>query len=219
MLPGINEDIVRGSRTYHLQTEDRGERNPEVISVLFLGGAVLTTDRVSYEKLLDHPDWVRGVKKLMIRTHRDVLRRILGGEFDEVEIARRTMTEAEPLVLDVGREPDQSVDVAQALALAGGDGAADSLHPGSPPADDLVAAPQTADAMAAQDNPDNEPTHFGRATIAETVDVIPELADAWGGDEEWPATGFGAEAISERSFDLVVALQLKALEDAGQLGQ
>ena len=219
MLPGINEDIVRGSRTYHLQTEDRGERNPEVISVLFLGGAVLTTERVGYEEILDHPDRVRGVKKLMIRQHRDVLRRILEGEFDEVEIARRTMTEAEPLVLEAGSVPDLDVEAAEAVRLAEADEAAgpgedETVIPGSPTAEDLVAARETAVAMVAADEGGDEAV---AAAAEETVDVIPELADAIGGDEEWPATGFGAEVISERPFDLIVALHLQAMEDAGRV--
>ncbi len=224
MLPGINEDIVRGSRTYHLQTEDRGERNPEVISVLFLGGAVLTTERRSYNELLEHPDRVRGVKKLMIRQHRDVLRRILEGEFDAVEIARRSMTEAEPLVLDSGSVPDLDVEAAEAVALADAQAAAEAateadaeetVVPGSQTAEDLVAARETAVAMVAADAEDADVD----ADAEETFDGIPELPDPWSGDEEWPATGFGAEVITERTFDLVVAQQLKAMEDAGQLGR
>lgn len=217
VLPGINEDIVRGSRTYHLQTEDRGERNPEVISVLFLGGAVLTTERVSYTELLEHPDRVRGVKRLMIRQHRDVLRRILEGEFDEIEIARRSMTEAEPLVLDSGSVPDLDAQAAAAVHLADADHD-ETVVPGSPTAHDLVAARDSAVAMtAADDEPGAAAAATADSAAEVTFDGIPELADAWGGDEEWPATGFGAEVITERPFALVVALHLQAMEDAGHL--
>jgi hypothetical protein len=149
MLPGINEDIPRGNRTYHLQTEDRGERNPAIVSVLFLEGAVLATERASYEDLVGTKDLIRECSKMMIRQHRDVLRRVLDGEFDDASAEPRVMTEMDS-ILDAVTAPELGIVDDPPLPPAHeGDGATPTLEP--PPAPEGVVVELEA---AAEEEPE-----------------------------------------------------------------
>ena len=205
MIPGINEDIVRGNRTYHIQTEDRGERNPEIVSVLFLGGAVLTSDRVSYEDVLGSRDQVREVKKAMIRQHRGVLRRILSGEFDETSVERRTIAEAEPLLeLDASTVPlldpadlvpvdiPAAPELPRTLQLDANDLA--------PPADDRRASPGDVDLELDYSDTD-EPQRTATGPLFDD------------GATDAPV-GFCADIITDRPFDVLVVLALAEAERA-----
>lgn len=47
MVKGLNSDIVSGNRSYHVQTEDWGPKNPFLVSRIFLNGAVVKTFKSS----------------------------------------------------------------------------------------------------------------------------------------------------------------------------
>lgn len=52
VLKGFNSDVEFDGRTYHVQTEDWGQRNPFLVSRVFLHGAVLRTLKTSYTDVL-----------------------------------------------------------------------------------------------------------------------------------------------------------------------
>ena len=191
-VPGINEDIVRGNRTYHLQTEERGERNPLVVSVLFLEGAVLATERTSYEKLLGLASCRRELKKLMIRQHRGVVLRVIEGEFDGKEVQSRSLSDVEPLLFEVVTEPRLDATEARTPTPA-------VLTP--MPCEPVYAVPTPV--------PDGaEAAISGVVLIDEppTAEVVtPGVRDE----------GFCGDVLTSRPFDLVVALQLVELERVG----
>ncbi len=192
VAPGINEDIVRGNRTYHLQTEERGANNPFVVSVLFLEGAVLATERTSYADLLDRPDGRREVKKLMVRQHRAVVLRVIEGEFDGMEVERRSLPVGEPL-LEIVTEP----------SLAASEGRTPTPAAITPlPSEPIFAVPTPV--------PDAATT--GVVIDRPPLPAVPEAAEA---PEPAAATGFCAGVITNRPFDLLVVLQLQELERAG----
>ncbi len=83
MLPGFNHNVRHGGKTYHLQTEDLGSSTAAVVTHLFCGGNVVATARSEYRALLAEPDLPRRVRVLMEEQHKQVLRQLVGGAYDE----------------------------------------------------------------------------------------------------------------------------------------
>jgi hypothetical protein len=49
---GFNSDVVVNGLSYHIQTEDWGRANPFLVSRVFCNGAVVTSVKTSYAKVL-----------------------------------------------------------------------------------------------------------------------------------------------------------------------
>jgi hypothetical protein len=83
MITGFNTDVDYDGRTFHVQTEDKGQANPVIESLVYTGGEIVTTRRASYAELL------RGgavpeaeVQKRMESQHQALIREIVSGRFD-----------------------------------------------------------------------------------------------------------------------------------------
>jgi hypothetical protein len=88
LLPGFNHNVRHAGKLFHVQTEDSGAGNPHVTTHLFLGGNVLASKRTSYEDDLGRSDLAQHVRKLMEAQHKDMLRQVVRGAFDEPATAR-----------------------------------------------------------------------------------------------------------------------------------
>ncbi len=84
MLPGFNHNVRHGGKTYHVQTEDLGTSNPVVVTHLFCGGNVVAASRADYRDALGAPDVTARVRSLMQEQHKQMLRRLVSGAYDEV---------------------------------------------------------------------------------------------------------------------------------------
>jgi len=82
MEPGFNENVIHNGVLYHVQTEDGGERNPVVTTILFKDGAIIATERSDYSGELQSGDRARRVKKIMREQHSDVTRNLQEGRYD-----------------------------------------------------------------------------------------------------------------------------------------
>jgi hypothetical protein len=49
MIFGFNTDVQGVDGVYHVQTEDRGQRNPVVESIIYVGGKILSKKRTPYD--------------------------------------------------------------------------------------------------------------------------------------------------------------------------
>lgn len=49
MIFGFNTDVAVDDTVYHVQTEDRGVRNPVIESVVYMGGKIVGRRRTSYD--------------------------------------------------------------------------------------------------------------------------------------------------------------------------
>jgi hypothetical protein len=74
MLSGINTDIEHGGKTYHVQTEDGGEQNPVIVTHLFAGGAILSSQRVSYADVIKSGPNPDAVRELMKQQHQTMIK-------------------------------------------------------------------------------------------------------------------------------------------------
>jgi len=82
MVFGFNHNFRYKGGVYHVQTEDGGEKNPQVVTLLYHGGTILASTKTSYADQLGVDQLEKQVEELMKRQHRDMLRRLKEGEFD-----------------------------------------------------------------------------------------------------------------------------------------
>ena len=82
MLSGFNHNLKYKGRIYHIQTEDGGRDNPQIITHAFLGGVILDTVRGSYKDLLEKPEWQDALLARMKAQHLEEIRKLFSGAFD-----------------------------------------------------------------------------------------------------------------------------------------
>lgn len=82
MLSGFNHNIKHKGKTYHIQTEDGGKDNPQIVTHAFLGGIILDTVRQPYDDLLPKPDWQDALRDRMKAQHLEEIRKLFSGAFD-----------------------------------------------------------------------------------------------------------------------------------------
>jgi hypothetical protein len=83
MITGFNTDVDYLGRVYHVQTEDKGLKNPLVESLIYCGGEIITSRRTSYEELTSHTDFCEEqVLGRMEAQHDKLIRDIRNGEYD-----------------------------------------------------------------------------------------------------------------------------------------
>jgi hypothetical protein len=88
MILGQNANVRHGGRTFHVQTEDSGRAHPHVITHLYYEGTILASERRDYAELVDAPDLVARVRRLMEEQHAAMVERLREGEFDAAIAAR-----------------------------------------------------------------------------------------------------------------------------------
>lgn len=82
MITGFNTDVKHKSRVFHIQTEDKGEGNPYVESLVYVGGEILATKRTSYAEVVQNGRDDHAVQDLMEQQHRTMIAAIQRGRFD-----------------------------------------------------------------------------------------------------------------------------------------
>ena len=83
MITGYNTDVRHGSRTFHVQTEDKGLANPKIETLIYVGGEILDSYRSSYEDLQAGATLIEpAVQTRMDEQHRAVIRDIKNGKYD-----------------------------------------------------------------------------------------------------------------------------------------
>lgn len=83
MITGYNTDVRHQDVVFHVQTEDKGEANPFIESLVYVGGQVLATKRASYANLLSGGKDEKAIVALMDHQHRTMIAAIKHGKFDE----------------------------------------------------------------------------------------------------------------------------------------
>ena len=94
MVLGFNHNVVYKGEVFHVQTEDSGVNNPHIITLLYRGGVILCSKKTSYADILMMDNLESVVEELMKAQHKELMRRLKSGEFDE----RAFSIEAPPLL-------------------------------------------------------------------------------------------------------------------------
>ena len=83
MLTGFNTDFKYKGVVYHVQTEDNGVNNPTIITLLYQGGAILASRKVSYADILKYEKLEKVVRELMEEQHKQVIKDLIAGRFNK----------------------------------------------------------------------------------------------------------------------------------------
>lgn len=84
MVVGFNHNFSYKGQVYHVQTEDSGIKNPHIITLLYRGGTILSSKKTSYADIIKVDNLEAVVEDLMKAQHREMLRLLKNGEFDEL---------------------------------------------------------------------------------------------------------------------------------------
>jgi hypothetical protein len=95
MIVGFNHNVKYKAEMFHIQTEDSGICNPHIITLLYRGGTIISSRKTSYADIVKMENLEQVVEELMKEQHKDMLRRLKSGEFDERAFSHRA-ADAEP---------------------------------------------------------------------------------------------------------------------------
>jgi hypothetical protein len=77
MIFGFNTDVKVGDSVYHVQTEDRGPKRPEIDSVIYYKGQILDRRRTAYS-----PETAaEQIKDMVTNQHRELVDSLKSGAF------------------------------------------------------------------------------------------------------------------------------------------
>ncbi len=96
MLLGYNHNINYKGSVFHIQTEDSGVKNPHIITLLYREGVILCSQKTSYADILRIDNLEAVVEDLMKEQHKEMLRRLKSGEFDNKAFGTPQQTEEKP---------------------------------------------------------------------------------------------------------------------------
>lgn len=80
MLTGYNTNIAYKNKVYHIQTEDSGQNNPVIVSLLYFQGAILASKKTSYAHLLNDTNFKTKVREMMKEQHKTMIKELLEGK-------------------------------------------------------------------------------------------------------------------------------------------
>jgi len=110
MIIGFNTDIKYRDEVFHIQTEDKGENNPTVETLVYHNGEILLSRRIAYSHLLSKSDTRKRIKNMMKTQHDQVIAELKGGKFLHLlSLDTQTVDEVslDEMVLDHLEKEDQ----------------------------------------------------------------------------------------------------------------
>ena len=121
MITGFNTDVKYGDTVYHVQTEDKGVKNPLILSLIYVKGTILDAFRSRYDEFLDSGRFSEAqLQKILEFQHRQIVGAIKRGkyqkgmalgDFVEGDFVFRLTSVAEPTT---GRKPEPAVPAVSA---------------------------------------------------------------------------------------------------------
>jgi len=100
MVLGFNHNVQYRGEIFHIQTEDSGVDSPQITTLLYRGGTIISSQKTSYADIIKMDDLEKVVEELMKEQHKDMLRRLKAGEFDERAFGRTTAVPGESAAVD-----------------------------------------------------------------------------------------------------------------------
>jgi len=84
MVVGFNHNFRYKGEMFHVQTEDGGMKSPNIVTLLYRGGTILGSKKTSYADIAKVDNLDQVVEELMKEQHKEMLRRLKAGDFDEI---------------------------------------------------------------------------------------------------------------------------------------
>jgi hypothetical protein len=83
-MAGLNTEIKRKQKSFHVQTEDKGPGINYVESVVFKSGKILSSRKTSYASYLNQPGLKQKIQQIIEKQHQDCLKDLSDGKFDHL---------------------------------------------------------------------------------------------------------------------------------------
>jgi len=117
MVVGFNHNFKYKDEVFHVQTEDGGLNTTNIITLLYKGGTILARQKTSYSDISKADNLDQVVEELMKEQHKNMLKRLKTGDFDEVIEQRLNggMAKPEETVAEVKApaEPDKAPEITE----------------------------------------------------------------------------------------------------------
>jgi len=84
MVVGFNHNFRYKGEVYHIQTEDSGVKSPNIVTLLYQGGTILASKKTSYADIAKVDNLEQVVEELMKEQHKNMLRQLKAGDYDEI---------------------------------------------------------------------------------------------------------------------------------------
>lgn len=82
MLAGFNTNVRYKGNMYHVQTEDKGIRNPFIVTLVFNQGAVAYSTKTNYSDIINNPDFEGDLRERVKKQHKSVISGLVSGSLD-----------------------------------------------------------------------------------------------------------------------------------------
>lgn len=82
MIVGFNHNITYQSVSFHVQTEDGGLKRPQLVTLLYHGGTIISSKKTTYADIIKVDNLDHVVEELAKEQHKGMLRSLTKGEFD-----------------------------------------------------------------------------------------------------------------------------------------
>ncbi len=89
MITGFNTDIEYEGTVYHVQTEDKGLETPVILSLVYVGGAILASKRSPYDDLVVAGFDATTLSERLNRQHKLICAAITAGRIEELKRLNR----------------------------------------------------------------------------------------------------------------------------------
>lgn len=97
VITGFNTDIEHNRVVYHVQTEDKGLATPFILSLVYVGGAILASKRTPYNDLVASGFDAEALAERLQRQHKLICAAINAGRIDDLKrMAQREGDERAP---------------------------------------------------------------------------------------------------------------------------
>lgn len=85
MITGFNTDVEHEGTVYHVQTEDKGLDSPLILSLVYVGGAILASKRSRYDDLIEKGFDEKELSERLNRQHKLICAAIRAGRVEDLK--------------------------------------------------------------------------------------------------------------------------------------
>ncbi|HYX42675.1 MAG TPA: hypothetical protein VE821_13300 [Pyrinomonadaceae bacterium] len=117
MITGFNTDIEHNGTVYHVQTEDKGLAAPIILSLVYVGGAILASKRSPYSDLISAGFDAQVLTERLQRQHKLICAAINAGRIEDLK--RLQQREPVPAASSAPQQQQPAGEPAPAEVLAG----------------------------------------------------------------------------------------------------
>ena len=115
MITGFNTDIEHDGVVYHVQTEDKGLETPIILSLVYVGGAILASKRAPYKDLIAKGFSDEALSERLKRQHKLICAAINSGRIEDLrKMTARAEHETTVVAQSTEPEPEPTETIAEA---------------------------------------------------------------------------------------------------------